>query len=128
MEPPEVPKPAPADISPVAFSSIFMFIILLPGTSPSLLSSLTFLKKFKLFRLFWLFFSKISLSFFVVSSLYLFCQAFGLEVFSRSSRKTLSWLLISSSEITLGSKPAVRIMFNPSFGPQLLSCQTSRSV
>ena len=50
--PPEVPKPAPAEISPVGFSSTVIFICLVSFEFPSTISEETFLKKFRFLRLF----------------------------------------------------------------------------
>ena len=60
--PPDVPKPAPAEISPVGFSSTSILMILELGFSPSTTLEETDLKKFKLLRLFSLLFCKISLN------------------------------------------------------------------
>ena len=49
---PDVPTPAPAVISPVAFSSTVMFITFESNVFPSIISEFTSLKKFKFLRLF----------------------------------------------------------------------------
>ena len=59
--PPDVPRPAPAEISPVAFSSTEIFIILDLFNTSSTTSAFTFLKKFKFLILFKDFLFKISL-------------------------------------------------------------------
>ena len=46
--PPDVPTPAPAKISPVAFSSTNIFIIFDLSKLPEITSLVTFLKKFRL--------------------------------------------------------------------------------
>ena len=59
---PEVPTPAPADTSPVGFSSTEILITLVSGLLPFIISDFTFLKKFKFFKLFTDLFAKISLN------------------------------------------------------------------
>ena len=59
---PSVPAPAPNEISPVAFSSTVIFIILALSPSISLISPSAFLKKPKLFMLFNVLLYKISLN------------------------------------------------------------------
>ena len=49
---PEVPVPTPAKISPVAFSTIVIFIIFVLNLVPSINSASTFSKKFNDFILF----------------------------------------------------------------------------
>ena len=61
IDEPVVPNPAPAITSPVGFSSTKIFIILRSSDDPSIISELTFLKKFKLFKLLIDFVFKISL-------------------------------------------------------------------
>jgi hypothetical protein len=60
MVAPEVPTPAPAEISPVGFSVIFIFISLNPFFK-SITSNLTSLKKLSAFKLFTDFKARISL-------------------------------------------------------------------
>ena len=95
---PEVPNPAPAEISPVAFSSTVILIILSFKSSPSIISVLIVLKKFKFLKLFSVFFCNISL---------------------KGSPSSISnWFLITFSRVT--KLPKIFIFFTIIFSVSLI--------